>query len=219
VIGDSGTGETPQYQVARQLSDLHAVFPFDFVIMLGDNLYGGQRPTDFKKKFEDPYKPLLKAGVNFYASLGNHDNPNQRFYKPFNMEGKRYYTFKRGDVQFFALDSNYMDPGQLEWLGKELSASDSGWKICFFHHPLYSHGRMHGSDVDLRSRLEPILERAAVAVVFFGSRSRLRAPEAAEWHRVFRVGQFGPAAPAWTEAIRRNGQGVRRGSNLRVGRS
>ena len=27
----------------------HAVFPFDFVIMLGDNIYGGHSPADFKK--------------------------------------------------------------------------------------------------------------------------------------------------------------------------
>ncbi|HLY20155.1 MAG TPA: metallophosphoesterase [Bryobacteraceae bacterium] len=168
VIGDSGTGEKPQYEIAGQLADFHATFPFDFVIMLGDNMYGGERPADFKRKFEDPYKLILDAGVKFYASLGNHDDPNQRFYKPFNMDGKRYYTFRRGDVQLFALDSNYMDPTELDWLDKQLTASDAGWKICFFHHPLYSHGKMHGSDVDLRSQLEPIFGSKGVEVVFSG---------------------------------------------------
>jgi hypothetical protein len=168
VIGDSGTGEKPQYEVGRQLAEFHKTFPFDFVIMLGDNLYGGEGPDDFKRKFEDPYKPLLDAGVKFYASLGNHDDPNQRFYKPFNMDGKRYYTFTRGNVQFFALDSNYMDPDQLKWVQNELSASSAAWKICFFHHPLYSHGKMHGSDKDLRARLEPLFERFGVSVVFSG---------------------------------------------------
>jgi len=168
VIGDSGTGEEPQYQIGQEMSDYHAVFGFDTVIMLGDNLYGGQKPEDFKKKFEGPYKALLDGGVKFYASLGNHDNANQRFYKPFNMDGKRYYSFKRGDVQFYALDSNYMDPEQLQWLDKELSSSNAAWKICYFHHPLYSHGKMHGSDVDLRSQLEPMFERLGVDVVFSG---------------------------------------------------
>ena len=46
------------------------------------------------RKFEEPYKPLLDADVKFYASLGNHDDPTQRFYKPFNMNGERYYSFK-----------------------------------------------------------------------------------------------------------------------------
>ena len=59
--------------------------------------------------------------IKFYAALGNHDNPNERFYKNFNMDGKRYYSFKRSAIRFFALDSNYMDPQQLEWLKKQLT--------------------------------------------------------------------------------------------------
>ena len=75
---------------------------------------------------------MLDAGVKFYAALGNHDNPNERFYKGFNMNGERFYTFKpKAGVRIFALDSNYMDPKQLEWLEKELAASGSDWKICF----------------------------------------------------------------------------------------
>ena len=57
--------------------------------MVGDNIYGSERPQDFQKKFELPYKPLLDAGVTFYAALGNHDDPNQRFYKPFSMRWTR----------------------------------------------------------------------------------------------------------------------------------
>ena len=62
--------------------------------MLGDNLYGGSNERDYQKKFEEPYKPILDAKVKFYASLGNHDNPNQRLYKLFNMNGERYYTLQ-----------------------------------------------------------------------------------------------------------------------------
>ena len=58
----------------------------------------------------------------FYASLGNHDDPTQRYYKPFNMNGERFYTFTKGDARFFALDSNYMDQTQLKWLEDQLSA-------------------------------------------------------------------------------------------------
>jgi len=128
----------------------------------------GETAADFKSKFEDPYKPLLDGGVKFYASLGNHDDPNERFYKPFNMGGKRYYSFKNANVAFFALDSNYMDPEQVSWLQQQLSGSSSDWKICFFHHPLHSDGQFHGSDVDLRDRIEPILEKNGVNVVLSG---------------------------------------------------
>jgi 3',5'-cyclic AMP phosphodiesterase CpdA len=169
VIGDMGTGETRQYDVARRMMEAHATFPFDFVVMLGDNIYGGSTPKDFERKFSVPYKPLLDAGVKFYASLGNHDNTNERFYAPYNMNGSTYYSFKKGNVRFFALDSNYMDPKQLAWLESELKgAGDGDWKICYFHHPLYSSGKTHGSSTDLRKLLEPLFIRYHVNVVFAG---------------------------------------------------
>jgi predicted MPP superfamily phosphohydrolase len=168
IIGDNGTGERRQYEVGQEMARFHETFPFDFVIMLGDNIYGGKSPVDFKRKFEDPYRPLLDSGVKFYASLGNHDDPNERFYKPFNMGGKRFYSFKTGKVEFFALDSNYMDAEQLNWFNRELQDSNSTWKICYFHHPLYSEGKFHGPDTDLRQLLEPLLERYGVNVVFSG---------------------------------------------------
>src|SRR3954462_15979561 len=109
LIGDSGTGEKRQFEVGLLMAVCRQKFPFDFVLMLGDNIYGGQTPADFQQKFEAPYKALLEGGVKFYAALGNHDNPNERYYKPFNMGEKRYYNFKSGSVEFFALDSTYMD--------------------------------------------------------------------------------------------------------------
>jgi hypothetical protein len=169
VIGDTGTGKDAQYQVGEQLAKYRAVFPFDFVLMMGDNLYGGESPRDFEKKFERPYAVMLKDGVKFYATLGNHDNSNQRFYEKFNMKGERYYTFKpRDGVRFFSLDSNYLDPKQIEWLEKELGASESGWKIVFFHHPLYSSGETHGSSQERRDVLEPIFLKHGVSLVLTG---------------------------------------------------
>jgi 3',5'-cyclic AMP phosphodiesterase CpdA len=169
VIGDMGTGAVPQYEVAQRMVSARQTLPFDFVIMLGDNIYGGSSPKDFERKFEVPYKPLLDAGVKFYASLGNHDIPNERFYKPFNMNGANYYTFKKGNVHFFVLDSNYMDSKQLEWLEKQLQdAGNKDWKICYFHHPLYSSGKTHGSSLELRSLIEPMFVKYGVDAVFSG---------------------------------------------------
>ncbi len=168
VIGDSGTGELPQFQTAAVMDAAHGKFPFEFVIMLGDNIYGGKSAADFKRKFEDPYQSLLGAGVKFYATLGNHDQTNERLYKPFNMDGKRYYSFKRGNAEFFALDSNYMDAEQIDWLTRQLRGSSAAWKICFFHHPLYSDARAHGPDTDLRKLLEPLFQQYGVSVVFAG---------------------------------------------------
>ncbi|MGH7560583.1 MAG: metallophosphoesterase family protein [Gemmatimonadales bacterium] len=167
VIGDAGTGEREQYQVADQIARYHKVFSFTFAIMLGDNLYGRERPQDFARKFERPYKALLDAKVEFHAALGNHDDPNQRYYKPFNLGGNRYRTFKKGNVRFYVLDSNYLDPDQVKWLEKELSGAGADWKIPYFHHPLYTTAR-RGPEVELRGILEPLFVKHGVEVVFAG---------------------------------------------------
>ena len=115
VLGDFGTGSQAQYQLAEQMVKLHGRFKYDTVVLSGDNLIGSERPQDFKVKFELPYKALLDAGVKFYASLGNHDAREQRYYKLFNMDGHLYYTFNpRPDVCFFMLETTYPTPEQFE---------------------------------------------------------------------------------------------------------
>ncbi|MEO7501491.1 MAG: metallophosphoesterase, partial [Gemmatimonadaceae bacterium] len=169
VLGDFGTGEPVQYQLATQMVKLHGQFKYDFVAMVGDNLYGSERPQDFAKKFEIPYRPLLDAGVKFYGALGNHDAREERFYKLFNMDGKLYYSAKpKANVRFFFLESTYPVPEQIQWVENELKNSDSDWKIAVFHHPLYSSGERHGSDLRLREVLEPLFLKYNVSVVLNG---------------------------------------------------
>ncbi|HUR20018.1 MAG TPA: metallophosphoesterase [Vicinamibacterales bacterium] len=169
VLGSSGTGEPAQYQLAEQMVNLHNQFKYDLVLLAGGNLPGAERPPDYQKRFELPYKRLLDAGVTFHASLGRDDDVNQRDYKLFNMGGKQYYTFSPNpDVTFFALDSNYLSPDQLEWLETELQASRAAWKIAFLHHPLYSSGDRQESQSGLRNTLEPLLVKYNVAVVLSG---------------------------------------------------
>lgn len=176
VMGDTGRDSREQYEVARQMAAFHGEFPFDFVIMLGDNIYGADSPVEMASKFSTPYKPLLDAGVTFHAVIGNHDNPNQRFYKPFNMGGQRYYSFRAPEgaepgqdgVCFFGLDTGYLDAPQVEWLKRELGAASCDWKLAFFHHPLYSSGATHGSSLESRAILEPVLVAHGVGAVFSG---------------------------------------------------
>jgi predicted MPP superfamily phosphohydrolase len=169
VLGDFGTGDRTQFELAQQMAALHARFKYELVVLVGDNIYGSERPQDFKKKFEEPYKPLIDAGVKFYASLGNHDSREQRYYKLFNMDGKLYYSFSpKAEVRFFILESTYPVPEQIQWVEKELQASGSHWKIPVFHHPLYSSGERHGSDATLRAVLEPLFLKYNVSVVLTG---------------------------------------------------
>ena len=121
-----------------------------------------------RNKFTKPYGALIDQKVEFYAALGNHDDPNQKLFTPFHMGGKRYYSFKKGNVRFFVLDTDALDPKQLAWLDAALGASQEAWKICYFHHPLYSNGATHGSEVNLRVILEPMFQKHGVNVVFAG---------------------------------------------------
>ena len=178
VIGDSGRGDRWQREVADQMTAWRQKFPFVFVLMLGDNIYDSHTPDDYRRKFEEPYRALRDAGVNFHAAIGNHDDPAQIHYQPFNREGRRYYTFRRNErrlagltgagVRFFALDSRSLDPDQLQWLRRELKESGTAWKICFFHHPIYTSGRYRGGARALRLALEPILVDGDVDVVLSG---------------------------------------------------
>jgi len=168
VIGDTGSGTPKQRDVGNMMVQYRAIFPFEFVLMMGDNLYGGETPQDFVKKFSEPYKALLDSKVKFYATLGNHDQPLQVNYENFNMNGKEYYRFKKGNVAFYSLNSNYMDKKQVQWLEDELSRDTSEWKVCFFHHPPYSSAKKHGSDSQLRDVVEPIFVKYGVDVVLTG---------------------------------------------------
>ncbi len=136
-------------------------FPFDFVLMLGDNIYGTHTPRDYQLKFEEPYRALLDAGVTFHAAIGNHDDPGEINYAGFNMGGRRYYTFRRAEHRLVgpeaapasASSRSTADPStaeQLQWLERELAQSGSTWKICYFHHPLYTSGRYTSAAKSLR---------------------------------------------------------------------
>jgi len=173
-FGDMGTGDNKQISLAAEMASYHSNHPFDFALMLGDNIYPDGNPALIKDRFERPYAELLSLGVHFYAVLGNHDvrrgREAQINYPNFNMNGKAYYSFVKGDglVEFFALDSTSFDPPQARWLDGALAASKARWKIAYFHHPIYSSGRTHGSDLKLRAQLEPLFVKYGVTAALSG---------------------------------------------------
>jgi Calcineurin-like phosphoesterase len=177
-IGDAGRGDRPQYEVSAQMAAFRRVFPFEFVVMLGDNVYDGGTPDDYRRKFELPYKPFLDDGVEFYATLGNHDAVNQPMYAPFHMGGQRYYTFKPDrpllarladtDVQFFMIDTETLDQTELAWIDREMGKSEARWKIPIFHRPMYTSGRYSTPARLFRIAMEPIFLRHGVRVVLSG---------------------------------------------------
>ena len=170
VIGDAGTGGTDQFRVARQMTQTYRELPYEHLLTVGDNVYGGDVVDRADDVISKPYKPIFDAGVEFHPSLGNHDLGH-----PDNLPGTlatlgiphRYYYFTDGPVDFFALDSNWADNDQLEWLRQGLSCSENRWQVVYMHHPPYSSGK-HGSDIHLRQVLEPILIEGGADIVFSG---------------------------------------------------
>ena len=178
-IADNGFGSPDQMAVAKSMWETYQQKPYSFVLMAGDNIYSYGEIKLAKAYIEEPYAPLLKENVKFYAVLGNHDiiktqnGLDQINYKPFNMSD-RYYSFKKGDVnegtvEFFAIDTNKNAEWdiELEWLDQQLAKSTAPWKIVYGHHPLYSSGR-HGSDPELAAKLAPIFAKHKVPLYLCG---------------------------------------------------
>lgn len=160
VIGDYGSGEEAEADVA----DLVKSWQPELIITTGDNNYpDGESGTidqnigQFFHEFIAPYVGNFGKGAQenrFFPSLGNHDwhAPDADPYLDyFALPGnERYYDFTWGPVHFFALDSDSREPDgvgrssqQASWLQSRLAASESAWKIVYFHHAPYSSG-MHG---------------------------------------------------------------------------
>ena len=112
VIGDSGEVTRGLVGVVREMRAYHrSRTKFDFVLLLGDNIYSDGIGRGIAKVFEAPFADLLASGVQFYAVLGNHDirrgTDLQIHYPAWNMKGRRFYQFSKGDdlIEFFGLDS------------------------------------------------------------------------------------------------------------------
>ena len=105
--------------------------------MMGDNMLRVAGEVRLRRQVRDPAWSAAAMGIPFYAALGNHDDPDNRVYLPFNMDGLRYYSVARG-ARFFFFDTNFMDGEQVRWIDDALRTATEDWKIAVFHHPIYS---------------------------------------------------------------------------------
>ena len=180
VLGDGGTGDDHQRAVAEGVRKVCAELGCAFALYAGDNIYessvSGVDDAQFDSKFEEPYAEL---DFPFYVALGNHDyGSNGTNVLPSDAQSSaqveytahsekwnlphHYYTFRQGDVQFFALDTNAIvldrfrpRAEQEAWLDQAMAESDAPWKLVFGHHPYISNGEHGNSDSeDLRSVIE-----------------------------------------------------------------
>lgn len=173
-IGDFGTGSSAQYNLGKAMADYHSQFPYPLALTVGDNIYNEGEIEKIERVFEIPYGELLRRGVKFRATLGNHDirtdnGDPQVAYPGFNMDG-RYYTYTEGPAQFFALDTNGNADwdAQLPWLDRELAASTAPWKIVYGHHNIYSSGHYGVNEARWAQILKHFFKRYGVQLYLNG---------------------------------------------------
>lgn len=158
----------------------------DFLIQLGDFIRLDSSDIPYQKVW-DEFK-----GEKYHV-LGNHDldkYTKEEYVAGLNMPG-RYYSFDKGDFHFIVLDGNniydgkeytpygranyyvdskmraFMDPEQMEWLKKDLAATDK--RCIIFSHQSIDTSMNNGSEV--RSILEEENRRSGfqkVALAFSG---------------------------------------------------
>lgn len=161
VIGDYGWSGPAEQQVAELVDSL----AIDFVITTGDNNYPLGAASTIDENIGQYFSELIHPYHGSYASsatenrffpvLGNHDWYTENaapYLAYFTLPGnERYYDIVRGDVHFFAIDSDEHEPDgisadsvQGQWLKRGLQNSKAAFKLVAMHHPPYSSGP-HGN--------------------------------------------------------------------------
>lgn len=187
LIGDYGTGEAPEAQVA----DMVKSWSPDFIVTVGDNNYPlGSNGTivhnigDYYGEYiynpDAPENQRCRGKATdekmnrFFPAPGNHDNyavPElQPYLDYFTLPGnERNYEFSWGPVQFFSMNTKVAgnikccDSPEAEWLARTIATTDYPFRFVYFHHPPYSVSK-HGSSESLRWPFEQM----GVDVVFSG---------------------------------------------------
>lgn len=92
---------------------------------------------------------------------------------------EQYYSADYGNLHIVSLDSQLstQNPQQMsamhDWLVEDLSTTRQPWTVVIFHHPPYSKGENHNSDleqreIDMRQVFAPVFEDYGVDVVYSG---------------------------------------------------
>jgi predicted phosphodiesterase len=170
LVGDIGDGGGREHETAAAIAEQSRYDTYDILMLLGDNVYPSGDPSRIGATVFEPFGPVLDAGTELFAILGNHDvekGTGDAQLAALGMPG-RWYAVERGEMLGIALDStDPTNPEQLAWLEATLAGSDATWKLVGLHHPPYSSG-FHGSHQELRDTFVPLFERYGVQIVFSG---------------------------------------------------
>ena len=148
----------------RRNADLARAYRADICVGAGDHAQDEiARFGDFFACTEN-----LLPSTPWFAAMGNHDSPNEGYFRYFNFPEPHYwYSFNYGATHFTVLNSN-MDyrPGseQWHWLEHDLKTfQNARWKFVFLHHPPYC---SNNCEIPATRVLCPLFERYGVDIVY-----------------------------------------------------
>jgi 3',5'-cyclic AMP phosphodiesterase CpdA len=164
------------------ISALVAARP-DVVFLLGDLVFWGGSEADWIY-FDELVRPLRDAGIELLPLLGNHDCWSafgaglRHFFERFpNIEGRRWYSAKKGALGLVALDSNRAFMSKREWEDQlsfyegELAEFDRDPSIrsvfVLVHHAPFTNGTVTGPSRLVEGTFVPAFLRSPKARAMF----------------------------------------------------
>jgi acid phosphatase type 7 len=132
------------------------------LITLGNNAYQNGTERDYEKCFNPSWGQFLSRMKPAIGNLDYNTAGAEAFFDYFSTilgeTDEAYYSYEVGNWQVIALDSNCVTVGcgvnsaQSRWLKSELQGSKSKCTLVYMHHPLFSSGRISGSN----KQVEPL---------------------------------------------------------------
>jgi hypothetical protein len=194
VTGDGGFANASGMAVRDAYTTFAGGAETHLFILLGDNAYLVGSDANYQAALFDMHAAMLRK-TPAWPTFGNHEafssNALTQTGPYFNMFSlptaaeaggvasgtESYFSFDYGNIHFINLDGNSapVTPGSamMTWLEADLQATSADWVIAFWHHPPYSKGLLHDSDVEvreinLRENVVPLLEDYGVDLVLCG---------------------------------------------------
>ncbi|MBY0280522.1 metallophosphoesterase family protein, partial [Candidatus Binatia bacterium] len=194
VIGDAGFAGASLNAVRDAYTTFTGGADTDLFLLLGDNAYLLATDSDYQAAVFNAHAPLLRK-VAPWPTFGNHEGFSsnsitetgpyfQMFTLPKAGEAggvpsgtEAYYSFDFANIHFIVLDGNSSSTApagaMMTWVEADLQATTADWVIAYWHHPPYSKGLLHDSDVEareieMRQKVLPVLEDYGVDLVLNG---------------------------------------------------
>lgn len=141
----------------------------DKVLLLGDNAYNSGSISEFEKLY-DPSWGVFK--LKTAPSPGNHEYKTPMasgYYTYFGSvagpEGRGYYSFDMDTWHIISLNSEVLDQSQYGWLMNDLDMTTKSCILAYWHKPLFSSGKEHGSNVEMKKFWDLLYARGADVVL------------------------------------------------------